>query len=69
MIIEERILWQEERWLCWCVGPGVVGLMVLIGTCLAAMVVYLSKIGPMLRVVRRANGIGHINATCLSGAV
>ena len=69
MIIEERILWQEERWLCWCVGPGVVGLMVLIGTCLAAMVVYSSKIGPMLRVVRRAGGIGHVNATCLSGAV
>ena len=27
MIIEERMLWQKERWLCWC---GVVGLLVLI---------------------------------------
>ena len=53
--------------LVWCCC--VVGLMVLIGTCLAAMVDYLSKIWPMLRVVRRAGGIGHVNTTCLSGAV
>ena len=52
---------------CWC---GVLpGLMVLIGTCLTAMVDYLSKIGPMLRVVRRVSGNGHVNATSSSNAV
>ena len=45
------------------------GLVMLIKTCLAALVVYLSKIGPMLRVVGRDRGIGHVNATCFSSAV